>query len=149
MDTYDLTGLDRDTARDIVVQVVTSLKHTTAQRIAKEKDLEVWKQRVRLAAEKGRADLQAEAVTRVGDLEFEIDGIRAEETELERGVSRMKWQLGQLEREPALSVDAEVLLSQLDNLGGERDELADKFRKEEADAALEALKKSMSEEEKG
>lgn len=44
------------------------------------------------------------------------------------------------------SIDAEALLADLDLLVGERDELAEQLRKEEAEVLLENLKKEMQEE---
>ena len=146
MDTYDLTGLDAQTAKEIVVNVISSLKQTTAQRASVEEELEIWKGRVRLAAEKGRSDLQAQAQTRVDDLEFNLESIRAEELELIRGVDRMKRQLKLIESQPQFSIDADMLLAELEILGGETDELAERFKEEEADALLDKLKKDMQDE---
>ena len=146
MDTYDLTGLDSQTAKEIIVNVIKSLKQTTAKRASIEEELGIWQGRVRLASEKGRSDLQAQAQTRVGDLEFNLDGIRAEEVELIRGVDRMKRQLKLIESQPQFSVDADMLLAELEILGGETDELAERFKEEEADALLDKLKKDMQDE---
>jgi hypothetical protein len=146
MDTYDITGLDAQSAKEILFQVIKSLKTTTAQREKLEMELTVWQGRVRLAVENGKSDLQAQAQTRVGDIEFQLDSLRAEEAELVRGVDQMKRQLKLLENQPELSVDAEALLFQLDQIAGERDELADTFREEEGNALLDKLKEDMKDD---
>ena len=146
MDDFDLTGLDAKSAREYVVSIITTLTKTTAKRTELEKELELWSGRVRLAAEKGRSDLQAEAEVRVRDIEFQLSDIRAEEDVFSAGVRRLKAQLRALEAEPQLSVDSERLLAELELLGGERDELAEAFKEEEANLELEKLKERMERE---
>lgn len=146
MEPIDLTGLDQQSAREIVVQVIKSLKQTSAQRTKVAGELEMWRKRVSLAAEHGKSDLQAQAQTRVDDLTFQLEGLQAEEHELIRTVDRLKRQLRDMEQEPRLSVDTDALLTQLEILGGERDELSDAFRETEADALLEKLKQEMNED---
>ncbi len=146
MDTYDLTGLDPQSAKQIVVQVITSLKKTREQRAQTERDLELWRNRVRLASEKGRSDLEAQAQTRVNDLEYKLEGLKAEERDLENGVSRMKRQLSDMEQQPTMSVDTDRLLAELELLGGERDELEEKLKEEEVNDLLGRLKQDMNDE---
>ena len=146
MDTFDLTGLDSQTAKQIVVQVIQSLKATTAQRVKLDREAELWRNRVKLAQEKGRADLQAEAQTRLGDVEFQLDSLKAEERELIRTVDRMKQQLKVIEGQAEMSVDTDQLLAQLELLDDDKDELAEEFRKQEADALLDKLKEDMKNE---
>ena len=146
MDTFDLTGLDAQTAKQIVVQVIQSLKATTAQRVKLDKEADLWRDRIKLAEEKGRSDLQAEAQTRLADVEFQLDSLRAEETELIRTVDRMKQQLKTIEAQPEMSVDTDQLLAQLELLEDDKDELAEEFRKQEADALLDQLKEDMKNE---
>ncbi len=146
MDTYDITGLDPASAKQIVVQVITSLKKTKEQRAEVERDLELWRNRVRLASEKGRSDLEAEAQTRVGDLQLKLDSLKAEEHDLESGVARMKRQLKDIENRPQMSVDTDRLLAEMELLGGETDELEETFKQEEVNDLLDRLKKDMSDE---
>ncbi len=147
MDTFDLNGLEPEQAREIVTHVLRSLAETRAQRVRLENDLELWRNRVSLAARNDRADLEAEARTRVDDFELRLGSLRAEEAELVRGVDRMKRQLSDMENQPRLSVDADRLLAELELLGGERDELEEKFREEEAEALLDQLKRDMQNEQ--
>ena len=146
MDTFDLTGLDAPTAKQIVVQVIQSLKATTAQREKLDQEAILWRNRIKLAAEKGRSDLQAEAQTRLTDVEFQLDSLRAEETELIRTVDRMKQQLKMIEGQAEMSVDTDQLLAQLELMEDDKDELAEEFRKQEADALLDKLKEDMKNE---
>jgi hypothetical protein len=147
MDDFDITGLDAKAAREYVLAVVTTLRQTSAKRQELERDRALWSGRAKLAAEKGRSDLQAEAEVRLRDVEFQLNDIRAEEDVLTAGVRRLKSQLKVIEATPQLSVDADQLLTELEILGGERDELAEKLKEEEANAALEDLKKRMEDEE--
>lgn len=147
MDDFDLDGLDAKSAKDYLVAVITTLSKTKAKRAELEKELELWNGRIRLAVQNDRSDLQAEAEVRVRDLQFELDDIKAEEHVYAQGVRKMKTQLQMIEMQPQLSADAEQLLAQLELIGGERDELADAFKEEEANQALEELKKRMEQED--
>jgi phage shock protein A len=147
METFDLTGIDPESAKEIVLRVIASRKETTRQRMKLEEELGVWRSRVDLAAQAGKSDLEAAARTRVVDLEFQLDGLRAEETELSREVDRLKQELRRVAAEPKLTVDADALLASLAAITGERDELADAFREEEANDLLEKLKSEMQGED--
>ena len=147
MDDFDLTGLDAKSAKDFLVSVITTLSNTKAKRLELEKEMELWTSRIHLSIEKGRSDLQAEAEVRVRDLKFELEDIKAEEAVYSAGVRRMKTQLQTIEAMPQLSVDAERLLVELDLLGGERDELADAFKEEEANQELQKLKEQIRKED--
>jgi len=146
MDTFDLNGLDPQSAREVVLNVIRSLKETQSQRIKLEADLDLWERRKALAAERGRSDLQAEAQVRLDDIQYQLGGLRAEEAELVRTVDRLKQQLRTIENGPQPLVDTDQLLAELELLGGERDELSEKLREEEANALLEQLKRDMQDE---
>ena len=45
-----------------------------------------------------------------------------------------------------MNIDADRLLAELELMGGERDELADEFRKHEADELLRKLKQDIEDE---
>ncbi len=146
-DDYNIIGLEPESAREYVTAVLTTLKTTTAKRIALEKESESWLGRVKLATEKGRPDLASGAQERADALSEQIAKLRSEEQEYRAGIARMMVQLKSIEARPKLSgVDADLLLAQMDMLVGEHAETDEKFRKAEADWALDDLKKHQDEE---
>ena len=143
MDTYDITGLDPQSAKEYVLAAVTTLKATQDKRSELDREAELWAKRVDLAKEHGKDDLVAEAQARKNDVYAELERIKAEEAELHGGVIRLKGQLKLILNQPELSSDADYLAAQLELMDEERDDLADKFREEEANEALNKLKAEM------
>lgn len=146
MDTYDITGLDPASAKEYVLAAISTLKQTTEKRLELEREIEIWSKRVALAKEHSRSDLQAQAETRVFEVRQNLDRIRNEEAGLNGGVIRLKSQLKMILNQPELEYDADQLSAELELLAGEHDELAEKFREEEALDALERLKREMDQE---
>ena len=150
MDTYDITGLDANTAREYVLAAVTALNETRKKREDLERDLELWSKRVELAKEHNREELLESANTRLIEIKTYLDKIKSEEAELQGGVIRLKGQLKLILNQPELEVDADQLVAMLELEDLHKpDELAEKFREEEANEALEKLKLEMEKEEKG
>ncbi len=150
MDYTNISGMDYNSAKQFVGQYIISLNRTRKQLEAKYAEYLRWKERAVLAGEKDRPDLQAQAVSKAEDLKFELETLRSEERQLEFEIAEMKRQLAALKNSVIPSVDATALLEQLESVVGEKDELAETFKKEEADIALEELKKKMlNEEENG
>lgn len=148
MDDYDITGLDPQSAREYVLAVITTLKQTKTKRTELEKEYQLWTGRVKLAEQNGRADLQSQAEVRVFEVKQDLDRIKAEEASLAGGVIRLKSQLSMLQSQPQFTVDTDRMLAELELLGDHRDELADKFKDEEAEIALQNLKNQLNSEEK-
>ena len=149
MDAYDITGLDGRTAKEYVLAAITALNATREKREELERDLELWSKRVELAEQHGRQDLLASATSRLGETQTHIDRIRAEEAELEGGVIRLKGQLKLILNQPELEVDADQLAAMLELSDVHKpDELAERFREEEANEALRRLKLEIEKEEK-
>ena len=150
MDAYDISGLDAKTAREYVLAAITALNATRQKREELERDLELWSKRVELAQEHGREDLLESATVRVGEIRAYLEKIRAEEADLEGGVIRLKGQLKMILNQPELEMDTDQLVAmlELDDVH-KPDELAEKFREEEANEALRKLKLEIEKEEKG
>lgn len=150
MDTYDITGLDAKTAREYVLAAITALNETRKKREELENDKELWSKRVDLAKQHGRDDLLESATTRLTEIESYLDKIKTEEAELNGGVIRLKGQLKLILNQPELEVDTDQLIAmlELDDVH-KPDELAEKFRNEEANDALRRLKEQIEREEKG
>lgn len=147
MDTYDITGLDPQSAREYVLAAITTLKATQEKRRELEQELELWTKRVDLAKEHNKEDLIAQAEARKVEVTGDLERIKAEEAELNGGVIRLKGQLKLILNQPELSMDADYLAAQLEMMEEERDDLADKFKEQEADDALAQLKAEMEEDE--
>jgi phage shock protein A len=147
VDDFDLTGLDKQSAKEFVVAVIADLKQLKAKRIEVEGRLKLWEGRVQLAQREGREDLVDKAQAQVDLVRGELADVKRQETEYARGVDRMKRQLKLIESESELSINADLLLAQLEMVVGERDELADAFKDEEASQELEKLKREIEGEE--
>lgn len=149
-DDYDIEGLEPEDAKQYIVAVMATLKQTAAKRIQLERDLEMWEKRVTLAVEKGRQDLVEGAQNRVEQIKEDIARLRGEELEYTNGLDRMRSQLKALQSQPKMSVDVDLLSAQMEMMIGEREkaesETDEKFRKAEADWALDELKRKMQQE---
>ena len=75
--------------------------------------------------------------------------LETELADLRRKVSVLKEKLTRIRMMGAKMVDADLLLAQLEMLTGKRDELAHTMKQEEANAALDELKKKMQEDRNG
>ena len=135
--------MDPVSAKEYVAAVLSTLKQTKIKRIELQKELEKWKSRVKLAGDQGRTDLQAEAVLKAEQIQEDLRKIMYEELELKKELDIVKGQLLHIQNQPEITIDADLLLAQLEMVVGERDELADKFKEAEADLELKRLKKEM------
>jgi phage shock protein A len=142
----DLTNMDKKSAREYVVALLTTIKQTKAKKKELIAEVNKWRERVKLAEEKGRTDLRAEALQMVEEKQNDLNRIQQEERELERELLSAKSQLRNIEHQPQLSVDAEQLLAQLEMVVGEKDETEERFRDFQLDQALEELKRNMDKE---
>lgn len=149
-DEYDIRGLEPEDAKKYIVAVMATMKQTTAKRIQLERDLEMWEGRVKLAIDNGRQDLVEGAERRVAQIKEDIEHLRTEEQEYTEGLSRMKSQLRTLQTQPQMSVDVDLLNAQMEMILGEeeqqRAETDEKFRKAQADWALDDLKRKLHDE---
>lgn len=141
----DLSGMDPDDAREYITQYIITLQKTRADLTLLRKDLETWSRRASLAAEKGREDLKAEALKRCLELTEKEKALATEELSLTEDVETMQSQLDWLKRQPKMSVNAGLLLEQLQQVVGEEHLTSARFRETEADAALAELKQKLGE----
>ena len=147
MEPLDLTNMDKESAREYVFALLTTVKKTKMKKTELEKEVTLWKNRVKLAAEKKRSDLQAQAMVKLDEKKEELFHINAEERELMRELQSAKSQLQMIQNRPELSINADQLLIELEMVVGERDETADKFREFQAEQELEDLKRKMDSEQ--
>lgn len=143
---YDLSGMDMESAKEYVLAVIITLKQTIKRIETLSQEKQVWQSRVKLAEQKGAPEMRREAEKRVESLTEEIDKIKIEAEEYSKQADILKRQLSLLKiRTPSMD-NLDMLLAQLSLLEEEPDKTAESFREFEAQAALEALKKKLSEE---
>lgn len=143
MEHEDIGKMDLFAAREYMLQVMTTYKLAKNKRIQLENECKTWKERVALAREKGKEDLALEAEKEVNVLIQQIERIKLEENEYTEELQSIKEEIATIKRQPERSVDADLLLAQLQMIVGEPDTLSEEFKKEEIEARLEAMKKTM------
>lgn len=143
----DLNGLTPQAAKKYVVDHIAALKQTQNQRKKVAEELSTWRGRVQLAREKGREDLVEKAQQVADETEAKLRQLYSEERELEMDVMDLKQKLSSLEKKPSMSVNTEALLAQLQQVVGERDELAEAMKDAELDVELEKLKNKDTKDE--
>jgi phage shock protein A len=144
LDDTDLSGLDIESAREYVVSFIATLKQTQNKKVQIEEDIRLWESRVKLAEDSQKLELKTEAENRLNSLREDYRLLEAEESELIRKVAILKENLKKLKATYVeYSVDAEQLLADITMIAGEKDELSEKFKQEEAESELERLKKKM------
>jgi phage shock protein A len=145
----DLEGLGPREASEYVLAFITTLKQTEKACAAAQEETSLWTRRVTLAQGKGDAALTAQATARLADVTTKQSRLDAELADLKAKVSVLKEKLVRIRMTGARLIDADLLLAQLEMVVGKKDELAHTMKKEEASAALEALKKKMQEGSNG
>ncbi|MFP4382659.1 MAG: PspA/IM30 family protein [Spirochaetia bacterium] len=136
---------DKSLAEQVYHYTLTVKRYTMdIKRLEEEK--EKWNNRVSLAAKENRSDLEAEAAVRRDEINQKIEGLKIEREAVISELSSLKRELEMLRDAPEQTVDADLLLEQLNMVVGERDKLADQFREQEAETALEALKRKIADE---
>ncbi len=139
----DIEGLGPKEASEYVLAFITTLKQTEKAIAAAEEDVSLWTRRVALARSKGDEALAAQAQTRVDQAAAKKAGLEAELADLKAKVAVLKEKLVRVRMTGGKSVDADLLLAQLQMAVGEKDRLADTMKEEETKAALDELKKKM------
>lgn len=145
----DLEGLGPKEATEYVLAFITTLKQTEKALEAAQEDTNLWTRRVSLAQSKGDAGLAAQAMARLSDATAKQSKLEAELADLKATVSVLKEKLVRIRMAGVKLVDADLLLAQLEMLVGKKDELAHTMKNEEANAALEELKKKMGDQGTG
>jgi hypothetical protein len=140
----DIDFLDFDSAREYVLAFITTLKRTQKERAVTEEELAIWQRRVKLAEGRGEQVLRKAAEEKAAELEARRARLQAEEAELAAKVDVLKEKLRMLRVRSTLSVDADALLAQLSLAAGEKDTLKQSLKEQEAQAALEELKRKRS-----
>lgn len=135
--------MDMRSARQYLIAITANLKQIKEKKNKLKGELETWNSRIELARQNNRSDLEATAVQKTEDIKYRLQTLSSEEAELVREASRMKARIGLLKTEIDTSVNADMLLSELEMLIGEQDTLSKQFEEEEAEATLKKLKEEM------
>ncbi len=112
----DLEGLTLQEATSYVAKYLAAHKQSQQRRQQAEEEFRRWETRVRLAHEKGETELASAALARAEKAATEFKQARAEEKELAITCDLLKQRLERLARQPEFSVDAEQLLSHMQNM---------------------------------
>jgi phage shock protein A len=137
----DIEGMSPAQASEYVLAFITTLKQTEKAVADAREDSNLWTRRVTLARSRGDEALAAQAQARLSDATAKQSKLETELSDLEAKVAVLREKLTRLRMTGVKLVDADLLLAQLRMVVGEKDELGDAMKKEEAQAALDELKK--------
>ncbi|MGA2639825.1 MAG: hypothetical protein ABSG21_02840 [Spirochaetia bacterium] len=137
----DIEGLDPAQASEYVLAFITTLKQTEKSLADAGEDANTWTRRVTLARSRGDEGLAAQAQARLSDATAKQSRLETELADLKAKVAVLKDKLVRLRMTGGRLVDADLLLAQLQMVVGKKDELQDAMKIEEANAALDELKK--------
>lgn len=119
METYDITGLSEEAARQYIWDITVHYKALDQQIQTLEQDKVLWESRVQVAAQAMREDLRAAAQGEADKISQKVTALLGERENVRRGLEMMKEQL----RHPAFAT-AEIrdrsdrLLLELETLAG-------------------------------
>jgi phage shock protein A len=137
----DIEGMTPAQASEYVLAFLTTLKQTEKALADATEETNTWTRRVTLARGKGDESLAAQAQARCSDCRTVQSNLETELADLKAKVNVLKDKLARLRATGARLVNTDALLAQLQMTAGEKDELDEAMKKEEADAALDELKK--------
>lgn len=135
--------MDMRSTRQYLIAITANLKQIKEKQKKLQGDYDTWTGRVKLARDNNRSDLEASATQRVEEIKYQLQNLSAEEAELIREASRMKSRIVLLKTEVDKTVNADLLLAELEQLVGEPDTLSRQFEEQEAEDTLKKLKKDM------
>jgi phage shock protein A len=145
----DLRGMNPAEAKEYIFHYITALKLSEKKRDELAGDRQKWLDRVGLARSRDAEDLARAAQGEADKLRTEMEALDGEIAELKAVIRRMREQLpGLAARERRIDPDLleQELLMVLGD-GGDA-ELERRFEAVKADAALEALKATLNQDEK-
>ena len=137
----DIEGMSPAQASEYVLAFITTLTQTEKALAAAQEDANLWTRRVTLARSRGDEGLAAQAQARLSDATAKQAALETELADLRAKVAVLKDKLTRLRMIGTKLVDADLLLAQLQMVVGEKDRLGGAMKTEEAQAALDELKK--------
>ena len=141
---FDLTGMAPADAKQYIVSLTAHLKQTESELAAADDEVKLWSQRIVLADQNGMAELKAQAEAQRVACVDKRTKLELEVWEFRDGVEKLKKQLLLLPLTQR-TVNTDALMENLAHLGGPLDNVTPVTRQAQADDALAALKKKMSE----
>lgn len=152
-DDTDLSGMNFASAKEYILEFITTLKQIEKEIEIENESLLVWKKRISLAEQKGLNDLKSAAENQAMEIETKILNLKKNHEELTHKISIMKAKLP-LVSASEKSVDSDLLLAELEMITGQAlnsDELKmeKELKKVEADAEVEAALKKLKENQSG
>lgn len=114
----ELSRLDYGSAQELLMAYATDIKRHEKDIEALDADISLWNSRVRLAADKGMAELAAQAQTQCDSLKAKRDEIAASTSQLESDLQRIKELLPELKAKRR-SIDPDALQAELSMMTGE------------------------------
>lgn len=141
----DLSGMSKQEAYEYVRSFVTTLKSVQRRLDEAGRSLSLWQERARLAYEKQDRELARLALEKWEASKAEVERLQEEERKLSRTVDLLKQNLAKLARTPEMSVDAEALNEQMEQIvGSQESRKTDKaLRDIEIDSQLEQLRRKI------
>jgi phage shock protein A len=140
------TMSDGSLAEEVYHYTLTVKRYTMDIRKLEE-EKEKWENRINIASKQNRSDLESEAIIRRDEIVNKIEGLKLERDQIVTELGALKRRLETLKNSPEPSVDADLLLQQLNMVVGERDKLDEQFKEQETENALEQLKRKIKEED--
>ena len=135
---------DSNIEKEFLLSILTSIKQLERKNKNLIDEKSKWENRILLARDAKRSDLESEAEIKLKDVIVQIESINAEKNALKDELIKAKVQLKNAKMDPDLTVNPEALLNQIETMVGESpDNLKDEFDNVQADSALKDLKKQM------
>lgn len=141
---FDISGMNPADAKDYVFSLATHLKQVEAEIESIKKEQDVWQERAQLAERQGLSDLRAQVADKMNALAATRTDREAEAREFRAGLDSLKKQLLLLPMTQR-TVNTDTLLESITQLAGPLDTVTPATKQAEADEALAALKKKLSE----
>jgi len=149
-DFQSLAGMTPDAARHYVHEYVVTTKKTAAEIKELAVEVEKWEGRLKLAQDKGLADLIVKTKQRLSELNTKKSSLEAELWGYEQDLPRLKQELAKITAFTP-SVDSQGLLDQLENLVGKEriveTKIAEELGEHEVDDELATLKAKLKKKE--
>ncbi len=141
---FDITGMNAEDAKDYVFSLATHLKQVEAEIITIKAEQTRWQERAALAERQGLTELRQQATDAANAQAGKLAEREAEAGEFRAGLDHLKKQLLLLPMTQR-TVNTDALLESLTQLAGPLDTVTPATKQAEADEALAALKKRLSE----
>jgi regulator of sirC expression with transglutaminase-like and TPR domain len=134
-------------SREYLITLLTSLKKARSKLQEQKTLADQWIKRVDLARTHGRADLQAEAEKRLGEILENLHRLEGEEKELRKEFRAAQTRYDIEAALPEKIIDPDLLLEQLIGTGGSPDPLQEEINSLSVETELEELKRQMGKKE--